>query len=617
MQRQRCVHAAVPSLSLSELFFRASETLEKTQTSNLSSFSPNSTTKPQDSGFDHNLDQILKQAHPERVLQALLSTSEGRNFVAQADSESFTAALCSIEPWYLIEPYKDVYRYIKPSLATQPKYRWVRAIEERLETLAEHINKIVNQRRNAGHPLSKDDCTHLLHCARVLGNGSMARQTWRILIPQDGVQGELDVRAYNCYMETICWSNAFSKAEQWRLRVSPRLLAIRSSDNPPPDLSGHRTGPLGLRHETLVNFRRMVGSKLHGDEETFTNLMIAMGREGDLPGAKSILKSVYNIDVDLLLEVDEEEVETPTFYEPESPLRPTSRLLYTIAHVFGSNNDIGVAFKLVDFVSRQYDIRIPFNVWMHLLDWAYVLSLRRSNAKKRQGQGIGQVPHLVLDTIWTEMTDEPHNIKPDVVMHICRARSWRDRGNPYKSLESIHSAKTLFETTRGGAERLRKELVSLTDQMLAHPSAQGQQVLPAEWFELRRQFILASLIEDRDLQLLIVAIRLALPGKHRRHTEWERRRLPNLIAEYAGYLPNTLAYKTTGGLIEIVGLESDRIGVTMRTITMSRWNGLLRAHTDRNIATFDDLYAARQAWRADGVDRNDDGSMDHIRLVHI
>jgi Mitochondrial ATPase expression len=599
--QRRCIHAAAPSYSLFGNLFRTSET---TQQSRRSKFSASSThSEARDLELHDSIDQILYQAHPERVLYALLSTNQGRGFVARADSTTFGDAFRSIDPCYLVEPFKDVYRYIKPSLTTQPKYRWVRAIEDRLELFAQQLNEIVNLRRSAGHQLTKDVCSHLLHCARVLGHGPMARQVLHKMIPEDGVQNDLDVHAYNCYMEATCWSNAFSKTEQWRLRITPRMLALRRTENPPPDLSGHRVGRLGLRHETLVTFRRMVGQKLDGNEETFTNLMVAMGREGDLAGAKSILKSVYNIDVDLLLEVDEEEVETPTFYEPDSPLRPTARLLYTIAHVFGSNNDIGLALKLVDFVSRQYDLRIPFNVWMHLFDWAGVLSLRRSGAQKKQGQATGQVPHSTVDQIWTEMTDQPHNIQPDIVMHTSRARSLRDRGLLRESLKSIQSANTLFEKSRGKAEQLGKKLLALTDEILKHRSMNSFQVVPAAWFNLRRQFILSSLMEDRDLQLLITTIRTTFAERkwpeHGQYKHWERRGLPDLMAYFTEYLPNTLAYRVRGGLMEVTGLKSDRISVAQSKMQMTMWNGLLRSNMDREIATTEDLGVARHRFRAD------------------
>jgi Mitochondrial ATPase expression len=604
--QRRGVYAASASYSLSRTLFTTNEDLDRTSTSTSPTVSSGtqSEVESQRSPVNDSLDEILQQAHPERVLYTLLATPEGTKFVAQAPAESFAAALCSVDPWYLLEPFKDVYRGIKPSLATSPKYRWVRAIEDRLDSFAGHLNEIVHLRRSAGHKLTSDVCTHLLHCARVLGYGQMARQVWQILIPEDGIQNDLSVRAYNCYMEAICWSNAFSKTEQWRLRVTPRILRLRQSDNPPPDLSGHRTGPIGLRHETLVTFRRMVSRQSDGDEETFTNLMIAMGREGDITGAKSILKSVYNIDVDLLLAVDEEEVETPTLYEADSPLRPTARLLQTIAHVFGANNDIVLAFKLVDFVSRQYDIRIPFVVWMHLLNWAFVLSCRRFGAQKKKDQAIGQVAACIFDTIWTEMTGEPHNIKPDVVMYTLRARSFRGRGMLQESLESIASAKALFEHSRGEAQKLGEELVALTDQLLTHRPTNLLQTVPAEWLSLRRRFVLASLAEDRDLQVLIVTIRTTLTERgwldYGEQKSWERRRLPVLVAELAEYLPNTLLYRTRGRhIIEIAGLKSDRIGRARNGMAMSRMNGLLRAHVDRDIATFDDLSEARLTFKID------------------
>lgn len=597
---RRCIHARSLSYSLSSIFLNASEEVEQAAKSKTPATSKHPELRSQDLGDVETLEQVLQQAHPERVLYTLLSTHEGRGFVAQASAESFASAFRCIDPCYLIEPFKDVYQYMKPSLATEPRYRWVSTIEERLDSFVGQLNEIISLRRSVGHRLSKDVYSHLLHCARVLGNGPMARQIWQTMISEDGWEQDLDVHDYNCYMEAICWSNAFSKTEQWRLRVTPRVIAIRGRDDPPSDLSGHRTGPLGLRHETLVTFRRMVGQQLDGNEETFTNLMVAMGREGDIAGTKSILMSVYNIDVDLLLKVDEEEVETPTYYEPDSPLRPTPRLLYTIAHVFGSNNDIGLAFKLVDFVSRQYDLRIPFNVWKQLFNWAFVLSLRRNSAKKRQCQDIGQVPPTLIDTLWTEMIDEPHNIMPDIAMHTYRARLLRDYCKVRQSVKSIESAISLFEKTRGEAEQHGKELLAFTDQVLSHRAATMLQPVPAEWFNLRRRFILTSLIEDRDLQLLIVAIRQILTAETwpeaGRDKDWERPRVHDLIAKFTEYLPNSLTYKIKGGLIELTGLKWDRVEAARSDMVMSRWNGLLRAHMGREIGSITDLFNARQGF---------------------
>ena len=605
--QRRCLHAISPSFAPSDNFFRDNEHAAQAQIPTASAASTAPTSESQDGGACETLDEILQQAHPERVLWALLSTGEGRRFIVQAPADSFAAAFCSIDPWYLIEPFKDVYRYMKPTLAKEPKYRRVRAIEERLDSFAAQLEAIVRSRRSV-HQLTKNVCSHLLHCARVLGHGPMASHIWHTMIPEDGLQHILDEHDYNSYMEAICWSNAFSKIEQWRLRVTPRILGIRSCGNPPPDLSGHRTGFLGIRHQTLVLFRSMVSRELNGNEETFTNLMIAMGREGDIAGAKSILKSVYNIDVDLLLKVDEEEVETPTFYEAHSPLRPTARLLYTITHVFGSNNDIRLAFKLVDFVSRQYDLRIPPNVWMHLFDWALVLSLRRTSAKQGQGQAIGRVSHNVIDTLWNEVTDEPHNIKPDIVMHLYWARSQRGRDMFLESLQNIRLAKTLFDDSKGEAERLREDLLAFSDQILARRVEFRQQVVPAEWFDLRRRFILSSLNKDRDLQLLIVAIRSTLQeGRspdRRKDYDWERRELPDLMAEFVEYLPNTLVYETSGGHIEMM-LKWDRMEAARSDVTMFAKNGLMRECMDRNIATMEDLFAAQHTYRVKLAELND------------
>jgi hypothetical protein len=336
---------------------------------------------------------LLKERHPERVIFALFDPSFGHAFIRRARPAAFTDALTAIDPRYLIEPFKGVYRFMKPDLTSEPTYRWVRHIGNRFGSFSAQLYKITAIRREAGHKLSLDDYRHLLDCAKIMGHAHTARHVMWKMMKEDGIKP--DLQCYNHFMEAHCWSHAYSKGEQWRLRVTPRILEIRSKYRRPPDLKGHRTGIWGIRYRMLTLFKEMVAEGFKGDEATFSALMVAMGREGDLNGAKSILRSVYNIDVDLLQQVDEEEVETPRFYEADSPLRPSARLLFSVAHVWGSNNEATLAFKLVDYISRQYNLEIPFHVWTHLLEWTLLLVLRRTGTEIRQGQHQGHVRKAV------------------------------------------------------------------------------------------------------------------------------------------------------------------------------------------------------------------------------
>ena len=528
------------------------------------------------------IEEVLQERHPDRVLFAILNPSSGHDFIRRADSTSFADAFTAIDPQYFIEPMKDVYRFMKPSLSSEPEYRWVRRFDERLISFKISLETIIRVRREAGHKLSLEVCRHYLDWARILGDAGLAKHIMWHMIPADAV--EPDLHCYNYFMEACCWNHAWSKSEQWRLRVTPQILAIRGVYRRPADLKGHRIGGApGLRYKMLSTFKELVAKGHKGNEETFTTLMVAMGRENDLTGAKSILRSVYNIDVDLLEQLDEEEIETPTFYEDDSPLRPSARLLFTVAHVFGSNNEIGTAMKLVDYISRQYNLQILPDVWMHLFEWSLILQFRRTTSERKQGQGLGYVPQGTLEQLWVTMTDAPHNMKPNVVMHTLRARARRDALHLEDTLECLRTAREELDSSRRRLQLCSVELVSWiedhTDQL--HEGF----LLPTEWYKLRRNFLMESLKVDRDLQLLAIAVRQVLsefhwpeytppnisqePNEARRQElwkewdnqyqskalDWERRQLPVLLEYFAEYLPNNLVYKTTGGYFSINGKD--------------------------------------------------------------
>ena len=570
--------------------------------------SPRSMTLKADAAQDNHsqINNILEERHPERVLFTLLDPTIGHIFIKRAEPAAFTDAFTALDPQYLIEPVKEVYRFMKPSLTSDPTYRWIRHIGDRFASFSIQLYTIVGMRREAGHKLTLDDYRHLLDCARTMGHLPMAKQVMWRMMTEDGV--EPDLQCYNHLMEAHCWSHAWSKSEQWRLRVTPRMLQIRATYWRQPDLKGHRVGPSGLRYKTLALFKEMVARGFKGDESTFTTLMTAMGRENDLAGAKSILRSVYNIDVDLLQQVDEEEVETPTFYEADSPLCPSARLLFTVAHVWGSNNEPVLAYRLVDYISRQYDLRIPFRVWMHLLEWTFVVGLRRSGTEIRQGQDLGQVSHETLERLWEAMTDAPHDVEPDNRMLTMRARSQRDVLKFDETLRSLKDGRDKLDARRRQLLGLSEQVMNWIDGWIK--DGRTDDVLPAEWYDLRRAFLIGTLETDRDLQLMITATRQVFKefhwpesappelrrdrghpereaswrkfnsGYQSRLLEWERRLLPSLLDGWAEYFPNSLLYKTSGGYIGINGKEH-RAGVINGIWNgQMRKNGIIRAAID-------------------------------------
>ena len=308
------------------------------------------------------------ELQPDRLLLGLLHTPVGQHFIDEADDRLFEIAFCRLDVDYFVKPLTAMYRHVHPFLEFKPE---IQSLEKRLLSVLEALDRILSQ-RSAARKLTLPVFRHLLKFAGAAGNAQLGRAVWTNMMPDDGV--EPDLQCFNYYLESICWNRVYFKEERFRMRVLPAILKIRARRTrrlffgPGKDhivLQSHRVGgpnqtpaekAFTIKEQAVGLFNGLTKMKLRGDEHTFINLMIAFAREGDLEGVKSILRSVWNIDVDALQNSDEEEIESPTYYEDDSPLRPSSRLLYGVAYVFGINNDFPQAFRLVDYISRNCNI---------------------------------------------------------------------------------------------------------------------------------------------------------------------------------------------------------------------------------------------------------------------
>ena len=504
---------------------------------------------------------LMEGRHPEIIRFGLRDTPLTRDFMRTANNATFTEVVQVLDAERLFGDYKLVYRNVKPTLTTQPLYRSIRMLETRLDDFARDMDRILQMRRDAGHKLERNACKVFLRAAAVMGDAQRALHMFDTIMPADGVRPDLE--CFNLVMEALCWNHAFTKSEWRDLRVTETRLRIRRVGNPSPPLrfSGHKVDVqlthsmnprAGLRHKIVTRFRELVAAGLHGNEQTFTNIMVAMGREGDLTGVKSILKSVWNVDADMLSAYDEEEIESPTFYEEGTPLRPSVRLLFTIVHVFGTNNQVGVAFTLLDYVSRNYNLPITQDVWFELCIWTRVASAYRTQAQKRKGEAVGQVDWRVFEKLWQVMTDEPHNMVPSVpfwnhrVAILKRARSLDEEVNSTRHMLAG------LATTKERAIRLFQEMMYLIENPQDHDL---ERPLTAEFLDNRRDFIIASQEYDRDLQMVVVAVRRIFNGRFWAGSgseyEWAARRLPALLAEFVECAPDVIEYRTPTGTVQV------------------------------------------------------------------
>jgi hypothetical protein len=507
------------------------------------------------------MQELLEENSPDRILLGLAIPQIGDDFIKNADEKAFARALCALDSEHFIVPYRNLFRYLKPSLETQPKYRIVRSFEERVGSFLNILDNLVTRRQEHGHPLGLDVYRHLLRCAAAAGVGSFARNVFHTLMPEEGVAPDLD--CYNYYMEALTWNEAHNRHERYRLRIVSYNMIRRSRAERPVGFHGHGVAlpnnPQNLesiRLETLGIFNELVSQGLSGNEATFCNVMVAMGREGDLGSVKSVLKSVWNIDVEALDKYDEEELESPTFYEEGSPLRPSARLLYTVVHIFGTNNDVAQGGMLLDYISRNYNLDIPEYVWTHLLEWTFVLSIQHRKDRLEMGYGAGRIARRAVDSVYHVFHSEPYNVKPKIVDLIYRANARAGIKLLPLVIDDLRQCMELLEEERTNVSELYDEL----RWWIRHREYYADGLPSAEFLELKRKYIMASLHLDCHIQLILVAVRRTFRStgwpSPNDGTEWMYRTLPNMVAEWGAWLPNVIPYFVHTGHVQIIGKTS-------------------------------------------------------------
>lgn len=554
---------------------------------------------------------ILEERHPERVLHAILDPRLGSQFLKEAPSATFVEVLRVLDPRYFLDPIKEVYRWLDWRRARQRKLGFS---DKYLDDFLAVVQKIFARRRDAGHNLGLHEYNYLLDCARVLGYGDMACTTWKEMTEIHGIEPNL--QSYNYFMEAQCWAGAYHTLTRWDFQVDDFRYKQRTKDERSIKWRSYRTGDEGISQRMLRMFQLMVKKGVDGDESTFTNLMVALARNRDMRGVEGVLKSVWNIDVKLMFELDEEELETPTFYEPGSPLEPSSRLLFTIAHVYGINNDVPTGLSLVDFVSRQYNLTVPVPVWAELLEWTYVHQVYRSPKQRlKMGAGAGALPSSSAQSLWSLMLDEPYNITPTLPMCSLYARSMIEWQMVNLTVDAMRRARFLLEDSRTYRDLCRVEATQLDEEAKreyqAIKSKSGSQpffyIPPASFLTARRDLLVATLAYHRNVLLLRNLVTDLLHGRHwdrsakeRSTRHWIRRVLPQMIEEWAEWVPNKvdMVDPSTGKItIELEGLRkrfSTQRWQDRLELADGRWMDYEKefsVHLDRLVVPLDEMLA--------------------------
>lgn len=478
--------------------------------------------------------RALRRQNPEQLLEAFFECSTNQSLMRSIPHTTFGEILKLLRPANLIEPYKAVHKDLS---ATPVTLFGLEPIEHIFEKYFHTVRTVVDLRRRSGSRLSLTDYTLLLECASALGDGPAADVIWSEL-RRDGLNP--DITCYNNYMSAKCWSGLF----QPKKRLKAQLTRwYREQGN-----EGQKI--------IFQAYDEMVSEGLFGDERTFALLITAMAKKGDTAGMKSVLKHVWNIDTDKVMELEEQGLEPVTQYPKDSPLLPTSDLLFALSHGFGINSDIPTALRLVDYVSRCYELTIPSLVWEELFAWTFALSVPRYGSQRTDESSAGRLPTDSVDNLWRVMTGHPYNVSPAMATYDRYIRNLFSRQKVGEALKRMKEGRILFISSARAFKRAEQELdlaKSIAEQGIEFPVAE----LSMERLQRKRDYARLAMLREltfmrRWTRKVLRSTRLLRGGDG----SWERKNLPIQIEKWKNFMPRErMRYRTTGGLVQLRHLD--------------------------------------------------------------
>lgn len=529
-----------------------------------------------------SIKELVQEGNPDRVLFALIDTADGEHFIRTASHADFADAFACLDPEYFIGRYKPVYQHMKPSLHIGPRLRAVRSFEDRCSIFTSCLEYIIRKRRVTEKVIELPVYRHMLRCAESMGDEALAKSIMEAEMPTDHITPDLD--CYNSLLGASARANDFEALQRKHHRLTPyhrRRREFRPQENP---LNAIRLGrparnmTTNRREYVLENFRQLNERGLSGNEKTFTTIMVTLGMVGDIEGVKSILRSIWNINVDALQDFDEEEIESPTFYEEDSPLRPSQLLLETVAYVFGSNQDVPTSNLLCDYISRNYNIPISQNVWEQQFELTYQHTYRFKAWHLRKSMVNGNLPAESLERLYNIITDEPHNVQPTVAMKAMLAMNASRWPKWDSAIAYFREANRLLDIQK-------TELSKLYDTIMeTHVQTGERPPFSPQFLADRQAYVTLSLQTEADLQMMSVGLRRLYGGPRMhtwKHSEHYARRLPELLEEFGTFLPNHFKYNTPSGTVAFEnGFIHRQYAIGLADDHFARKAGLVRQALD-------------------------------------
>ncbi|KAI2470539.1 hypothetical protein F4781DRAFT_176426 [Annulohypoxylon bovei var. microspora] len=251
----------------------------------------------------------------------------------------------------------------------------------------------------SGQALQTEEYTFLFRCAGAASDLAGVKWLWNDMILSDTTYWR-ETETYNEFMAarflTRPLYNSFDKVRKVviprdlhrsrikldqryvgkldRLRLNTRIKRLYFGLNKDVDHAEDLKRLMRKNRSATKIFNRML-SNGYVKEYILYIAIVAFGRAGSLRFIGSeILHRFFGIKMGRLVYEEGRLAPSNDIRSVPSRVRPSARLMAAIVDAYGSNGEIGLAFQLVDHISKKQNIKIPRATWHDLLEWAYVLS---------------------------------------------------------------------------------------------------------------------------------------------------------------------------------------------------------------------------------------------------
>jgi hypothetical protein len=495
-----------------------------------------------------HLFNALRTGEPNTIFTTLTKLldrdGDGHRFLHLLPATMFSEILQSMDPNLFVKKHLKLYREISPLYLEYNRFNPDDGhIACRFYTgFINQILAIVQARCSAGLRLSLVDYKYLLRCARVGGSTTAFDAIWSAML-RDAMQP--DTECYNHYLAAIVKADLDN-----RLQKQPqRAILYRPSFR-----ERHTTSSNGIKTLAIGVFDGMVHNGIFGDEETFSLMMVALAREGEIGHVNGILAKVWNIDVGRLMAANGVDVKSAKTYELGSPFRPSESLLLAVAHSYGINNQIPTALRLIDFISRSYSIRIPTPVWEELLKWTFLLSLKGAHKGQAGDPNIGQLPPSALTDLWDTLIAEPYSVKPtitmyhDLIINLLRRQRFGEAAKRLQEARLIHMQNVHLYANCISLLNKQAWFSNFDGSVAKQRSIQSQ----ARLLDLQREMLHRYQLMQRSRRYIKGLVRRYITRSSKSlggFGSFSAVGLPEFMLRFKSYLPNKVKYKTATGEI--------------------------------------------------------------------